>query len=71
MKVKGYRCNKCHKPMKGSTAYDGACACGGLIETIWDDAPVRIPIPKPGGPMKDRKKYNRKRKHKRKWTNES
>jgi hypothetical protein len=28
--------------------------------------PIRIPIPKPGGPMKDRKKYNRKRKHKRK-----
>ena len=26
------RCAKCHRPMKGTTAYDGACACGGLIE---------------------------------------
>jgi len=26
------RCNKCHRPMAGTTAYDGACACGGLIE---------------------------------------
>lgn len=26
------RCNKCHRPMKGSTSYDGACECGGLIE---------------------------------------
>ena len=26
------RCNRCHKPMKGTTAYDGACSCGGLIE---------------------------------------
>ena len=29
-----YRCNKCHRPMKGSTAYDGACECGGLIESV-------------------------------------
>ena len=28
------RCNRCHRPMKGTTGYDGACACGGLIETI-------------------------------------
>ena len=27
-----FRCNKCNRPMKGSTAYDGACECGGLIE---------------------------------------
>jgi hypothetical protein len=27
-----YRCNKCHRPMKGTTAYDGACKCGGFIE---------------------------------------
>jgi len=26
------RCNRCHRPMGGSTAYDGACKCGGLIE---------------------------------------
>lgn len=26
------RCNRCHRPMLGTTAYDGACACGGLIE---------------------------------------
>jgi hypothetical protein len=25
-------CNRCHRPMTGSTAYDGACQCGGLIE---------------------------------------
>lgn len=24
-------CNRCYRPMKGSTAYDGACECGGLI----------------------------------------
>lgn len=30
--VPSMRCNKCHIPMKGSTAYDGACECGGLIE---------------------------------------
>lgn len=28
----GLRCNKCHRPMAGTTAYDGACGCGGLIE---------------------------------------
>lgn len=28
------RCNRCHRPMTGSTAYDGACACGGLIEAV-------------------------------------
>jgi hypothetical protein len=26
------RCGKCHRPMAGTTAYDGACECGGLIE---------------------------------------
>lgn len=26
------RCNRCKRPMKGTTAYDGACECGGLIE---------------------------------------
>ena len=26
------RCNRCHRPMKGTTAYDGSCECGGLIE---------------------------------------
>lgn len=26
------RCNRCHRPMAGTTAYDGACECGGLIE---------------------------------------
>ena len=26
------RCNRCHRKMRGTTAYDGACACGGLIE---------------------------------------
>lgn len=24
-------CNRCRRPMRGSTAYDGACRCGGLI----------------------------------------
>lgn len=28
------RCNRCHRPMKGTTAYDGACICGGLIEAV-------------------------------------
>jgi hypothetical protein len=27
-----FRCNKCHRPMLGSTSLDGACECGGLIE---------------------------------------
>lgn len=31
------RCNRCHRPMRGTTAYDGACECGGLIEA--DPAP--------------------------------
>ena len=26
------RCNRCHRPMRGTTAYDGACECNGLIE---------------------------------------
>jgi len=26
------RCNRCHRPMPGTTAYDGTCECGGLIE---------------------------------------
>lgn len=26
------RCNRCHRPMAGTTSADGACACGGLIE---------------------------------------
>lgn len=26
------RCNKCHRPMDGTTAADGICYCGGLIE---------------------------------------
>lgn len=26
------RCNRCHRLMEGTTAYDGACECGGLIE---------------------------------------
>jgi hypothetical protein len=30
------RCGKCHRPMRGTTAYDGACACGGLIENTTD-----------------------------------
>lgn len=30
------RCNKCHRAMKGTTAYDGACFCGGLIEATPD-----------------------------------
>lgn len=25
-------CRKCRRPMDGTTSYDGACACGGLIE---------------------------------------
>lgn len=25
------RCNRCGRLMEGTTAYDGACACGGLI----------------------------------------
>ena len=28
------RCNKCRRVMRGTTAYDGACECGGLVETI-------------------------------------
>lgn len=31
------RCNRCYRPMAGTTAYDGACSCGGLIEA----APVK------------------------------
>ncbi len=26
------RCNRCYRPMAGTTPADGACACGGLIE---------------------------------------
>jgi hypothetical protein len=28
---------------------------------------IRIPIPRTGGEMKDKKKYNRKRKHRTGW----
>lgn len=28
------KCNKCGRPMAGTTAYDGACECGGLIEAV-------------------------------------
>lgn len=28
-------CNKCRRTMKGTTAYDGACECGGLITERW------------------------------------
>lgn len=28
------RCNRCHRPMKGTDAWDGACKCGGLIEAV-------------------------------------
>ncbi len=28
------RCNRCHRSMKGTTAYDGACECGGMIEAV-------------------------------------
>ena len=34
------RCNRCHRPMKGTTAYDGACGCGGLIEAAPASAPA-------------------------------
>jgi len=34
------RCNRCYRKMKGTTAYDGACACGGLIEA--DSSVVKI-----------------------------
>jgi len=36
-------CNKCHRTMKGSTPYDGACGCGGLIEIaiLGDHAMIR------------------------------
>jgi len=30
--ITSMRCNKCHRPMEGGSAYDGACECGGLIE---------------------------------------
>jgi len=36
------RCNKCHRPMKGTTAYDGACECGGLIEATPTRASKKI-----------------------------
>ena len=26
------RCNRCHTKMRGGSAFDGACKCGGLIE---------------------------------------
>lgn len=28
------KCNRCHRPMKGTAAYDGACACGGIIVEV-------------------------------------
>jgi hypothetical protein len=31
-KMTAPRCNRCHRPMPGTTACDGACSCGGLIE---------------------------------------
>jgi hypothetical protein len=40
------RCNRCHRPMPGTTAYDGACACGGLIENApADDGACPPPTP--------------------------
>ncbi len=27
-----FRCNRCHRPMPGTTPADGSCPCGGLIE---------------------------------------
>ena len=29
-------CSRCKRPMKGTNAYDGACACGGLIANATD-----------------------------------
>lgn len=39
------RCNRCYRPMKGTTAYDGACECGGLIEA--GEPATKIKIDKP------------------------
>ena len=43
--VPSLRCNRCHRPMQGTTAYDGACECGGLVEQTWGTYPD---VPKPG-----------------------
>jgi hypothetical protein len=32
-------CNRCHRSMLGTTAYDGACECGGLIQVRRKDTP--------------------------------
>lgn len=36
------RCNKCHRDMPGTTAHDGACACGGLIEAKPEEKLVQV-----------------------------
>lgn len=36
------RCNKCHRDMPGTTASDGACACGGLIEAKPEEKLVQV-----------------------------
>jgi len=28
------RCNKCHRAITGTSAHDGVCECGGLIEAV-------------------------------------
>lgn len=39
------RCNRCHRPMAGTMASDGACECGGLIEATppATSEPVSVP----------------------------
>lgn len=37
-------CNRCGRPMVGSTAYDGACACGGLIRRLERDRQALIEV---------------------------
>ena len=36
------RCDKCHRVMKGTTAYDGACDCGGLIEATPEETAIAV-----------------------------
>ena len=35
-------CNRCFRPMKGSTAYDGACECGGFIKRLYHREEIMI-----------------------------
>ena len=42
--VNAKQCNRCKRPMKGTTPSDGACECGGLIESAFYVPPLNRQI---------------------------